>query len=56
MTISKYYTPNGENIHKKGISPDVEVKTSVGIDENGYDKNTDEQLKAAIGKIQEKMQ
>ena len=56
VTISKYYTPNGENIHKKGISPDVEVKTSVGIDENGYDKNTDEQLKAAIGKIQEKMQ
>ena len=56
VTISKYYTPNGENIHKKGINPDVEVKTSVGIDENGYDKNTDEQLKAAIGKIQEKIQ
>jgi carboxyl-terminal processing protease len=56
VTISKYYTPNGENIHKKGINPDVEVKTSVGIDEKTYDKNTDEQLKAAIGKIQEKIQ
>lgn len=56
VTISKYYTPNGENIHKKGIKPDFEVKTSVRIDENGYDKNTDEQLKAAIGKIQEKVQ
>lgn len=56
VTISKYYTPNGENIHKKGINPDFEVKTSVGIDEKGYDKNTDEQLKAAIGKIQEKIQ
>jgi len=56
VTISKYYTPNGENIHKKGITPDVEIKTSVGIDESGYDKNTDEQLKAAMEKIQEKVQ
>ena len=56
VTISKYYTPNGENIHKKGITPDVEVTTSVGIDENGYDKNADEQLKTAIQKIEEKIQ
>ena len=26
MTVSKYYTPNGVNIHGEGISPDVEVK------------------------------
>ncbi len=56
VTISKYYTPNGENIHKIGITPDVQIKTSVGIDEKGYDKNTDEQLKAAMEKIQEKVQ
>lgn len=56
VTISKYYTPNGENIHKKGITPDVEVTTKVGIDESGYDKNTDEQLKAAMQKIEEKIQ
>jgi len=56
VTISKYYTPNGENIHKKGITPDFEVTTPVGIDENGYDKNADEQLKLAIQKIEEKMQ
>lgn len=56
VTISKYYTPNGENIHKTGIKPDIEVKTSVGIEENGYDKNADEQLKTAIEKIQEKIQ
>lgn len=55
VTISKYYTPNGENIHKKGITPDFEVTTSVGIDENGYDKNTDEQLKTAIQKVEEKL-
>lgn len=56
VTISKYYTPNGENIHKKGITPDVEVTTKVGIDESGYDKNTDEQLKEAMQKIEEKIQ
>jgi carboxyl-terminal processing protease len=26
LTISKYYTPNGRNIHKTGIKPDVEVE------------------------------
>ena len=26
VTIAKYYTPSGELIHKKGISPDFEVK------------------------------
>lgn len=56
VTISKYYTPNGENIHKKGITPDFDVTTPIGINENGYDKNTDEQMKVAIQKIQEKIQ
>jgi carboxyl-terminal processing protease len=56
VTISKYYTPNGENIHKKGIAPDFEVTTPIGIDQEGYDKNTDEQLKVGVQKIEEKMQ
>lgn len=56
VTISKYYTPNGENIHKKGITPDFEVSTSAGIDDNGYDKNTDEQLRIAMQKIEGKLQ
>lgn len=56
VTISKYYTPNGENIHKKGIVPNFEVTTPLGINESGYDKNTDEQLKVAIQKIEEKIQ
>lgn len=55
VTISKYYTPNGENIHKKGITPNFDVTTPIGINENGYDKNTDEQMKVAIQKIQEKI-
>lgn len=56
VTTSKYYTPNGENIHNKGITPDFEVTTSVGINDEKYDKNADEQLKAAIEKINEKIQ
>lgn len=56
VTVSKYYTPNGENIHKKGIVPNFEVSTPVSIDEKSYDKNADEQLKAALQKINEKIQ
>ena len=26
ITTSKYYTPDGHKIHKKGIEPDVEVE------------------------------
>jgi carboxyl-terminal processing protease len=55
VTTSKYYTPNGENIHQKGILPNFQVTTPVGIDEKGYDKNSDEQLKVAMQKIEEKI-
>ena len=40
-TVSHYYTPNGNDIHKKGIAPDIE------IDDNA-DTAVDEQLEAAI--------
>lgn len=56
VTISKYYTPNGENIHKIGIAPDYEVSTPVGIDESGYDRKTDNQLNTAIDKLKEKIE
>ena len=26
VTTSKYYTPNGENIHGTGITPDITVE------------------------------
>lgn len=41
LTVSHYYTPNGNDIHKKGITPDVVVEQ----DEN---TETDEQQNAAI--------
>lgn len=46
LTVSHYYTPKGNDIHKVGIEPDVEVK----FDSESYikDKNNDNQLDAAI--------
>lgn len=48
VTVSKYYTPNGENIHKKGIAPDVVIEIPEEVLEKPYDRNTDNQLKKAI--------
>ncbi|MFP4697073.1 MAG: S41 family peptidase [Eubacteriales bacterium] len=54
LTISKYFTPNGEYIHGKGIAPDVEV---VLPDELKYsyniEKEEDVQLEKAIEIINE---
>ena len=55
LTISKYYTPNGENIHKIGIVPDVEVSTDNKLDSQGYNKDQDKQLKTAIDELNKKM-
>ena len=48
ITIQKYLTPNGTDIHKKGITPDVVVKLT---DEDIKNKN-DVQLKTAIEVLQ----
>ena len=55
VTVSKYYTPNGENIHKKGITPDFEVEITEDNNKADYDKSKDEQLNFAIEKIKEKI-
>lgn len=46
VTISKYYTPNGNYIHSIGIEPDVYV-------EQDYETEEDEQLDKAIEVIKE---
>ena len=33
LTIAKYYTPKGNNIHDKGIEPDVEVELEEGLEQ-----------------------
>lgn len=55
VTISKYYTPNGENIHKKGIAPDVTVEYPAELKENPYSRNNDPQFEKALEIMQEKM-
>ena len=44
ITSSEYFTPNGRNIHEKGIEPDVEIEYQ--YDEANPDK--DNQLEKAI--------
>ena len=57
LTVAKYYTPKGHDIHKKGITPDVEVE----LDENLKNKITishdeDNQLQKAIKILQSQNQ
>ena len=54
LTIAKYFTPNGNDIHKVGIKPDVEVELDVEAyrDSEGQKDN---QLQAAIDSILEKL-
>ncbi len=55
VTISKYYTPNGENIHKKGIGPGVTVEYPKELKEKTYSRSTDPQFEKALEIIQEKI-
>ncbi|SFD21807.1 S41 family peptidase [Clostridium uliginosum] len=55
VTISKYYTPNGENIHKKGILPDYEVKIPKELTQEVYSKDKDPQFNKALEIIKEEM-
>ena len=52
LTVSKYYTPNGNDIHEKGIAPDVEVE----FDSDAYyDEGTDNQLQEAISYLEKEL-
>lgn len=49
LTTAKYYTPNGENIHGTGITPDVELKFEyLGDAAAGYNELEDNQVQKAI--------
>jgi carboxyl-terminal processing protease len=45
LTISAYYTPNGNNIHGIGIEPDIECELDT---EAYYEEGTDNQLERAL--------
>ena len=49
LTISNYYTPSGNNINGKGITPDVEVELDEKLkQQNSITKEEDNQLQKAI--------
>ncbi len=54
VTIAKYFTPNGNDIHKVGIKPDIEVE----FDAKQYkdsDGEKDNQLDAAVEEMMKKL-
>lgn len=56
ITVSEYFTPNGKNIHGKGIEPDVKVEMPQNArHEADFDLKDDLQLNKAIEVIKEKM-
>lgn len=52
LTVSKYYTPNGNDIHEKGIEPDVEVEFDADA---YYNEGVDNQLQEAISFLTDKI-
>ena len=49
MTIAKYYTPNGNDIHKVGIEPDVEVEYEYDAENPEADNQLEKALEAVKG-------
>ena len=51
LTIAEYFTPEGRNIHKKGIEPDVKVE----YEKKEENPETDNQLDAALKEVQKQI-
>ena len=56
VTVSKYYTPNGANIHGTGIKPDVvEELNKEALKDGKLDRKEDNQLDKALDVVVKKM-
>ena len=56
LTIATYYTPSGECIHEKGITPDIELEYEYTGDEEGdYDYYADNQVVEGIKELTKKI-
>lgn len=56
LTVSKYYTPKGRNIHGTGIEPDVKVELNEDAKEQLSVKDSqDNQLQKAVEVVKEKL-
>ena len=54
LTVSKYYTPKGKNIHGEGISPDIKVKLNPELfNQTELTREEDNQLQAAVQSLEE---
>ena len=57
LTVAKYYTPKGHDIHMKGIEPDVEVELDEVLqNQSSISHEEDNQLQKAISVLQEQTQ
>lgn len=55
VTVSKYYTPHGENIHESGIDPNYEVVLKEGVTPKDFTTDMDNQFQKALEVIKEKI-
>lgn len=51
ITISEYFTPNGTEINKVGVTPDVEVEANEDLDLNKQDFKNDTQFVKALSEL-----
>lgn len=57
VTTAKYFTPNGNNIHKIGIEPDIEVEYKYeGPEDEAYDIQYDNQAQYAFDLMREMLE
>lgn len=49
VTIARWYRPNGQNIDKKGITPDKQVSISADNIKNGQDPQKDAAISSVLG-------
>lgn len=54
VTVSKYYTPDGENINHKGIKPNIVVELPKNFLDKPYNIKNDSQLNKALEVINKK--
>ncbi len=55
LTFAKYFTPKGENIHKKGIEPDIEVPYEEPAEGEEYKIEKDNQVLAAVENLKKQL-
>ncbi|MDD3363061.1 MAG: S41 family peptidase [Hespellia sp.] len=56
ITTAEYFTPEGRNINKKGIDPDVEVEYQANEENPAADNQLDKAVEIITGEIQQEAQ